>query len=479
MARNEQKRQKKLEKKSTKRKKTLQTIKKKETSSNLAVSERKQVLLAARSPIYQSLIPAGLFEMGIGNLIISRKMGEGYLGVSFFLVDVYCLGIKSAYFRVLTELQYQSTIRHLSAEQEFKHLEPACLYKLVEEAQAYATELGFTPDSDYQMARQIFGDIDPSTCQTKFVFGKEGKPFYFAGPHDSTQKSRQIIDTLTKRCGHDGFHYLLTLGLDDEFSGEEDFEQEDFIAHKLEADAGIPTNNFIAGRDLNDYGRLEEILEDLISAIKNGYFLCWEAVMREEQNLPLSPKQAEVIEDLISFNDNDEERILYIDEIPRPHKPWYEIVREVVPYLLVEPLKTSQIYYGVVLEGWPNLVECLTEHAEGLSLPEAINSPINVVPIDIQHKLWLQYCFDALHGLGQDEELTLANPEQLYRIELLIERLAEHLNSIEFFNLSLEKFVTMVIMPKQDEEIFIKLMLETLKMSSIKQGLMQYIKPIK
>ena len=79
----------------------------------------------------------------------------------------------------------------------------------------------------------------------------------------------------------------------------------------------------------------------------------------------------------------------------------------------------------------------LREHGEGLSLPPGAQSVETVVPAELRHKLWLQFCFDALSGLGQDESLTLEDPEQQYRIEWFIDSLRESKDSVAFLRLTL------------------------------------------
>jgi hypothetical protein len=44
------------------------------------------------------------------------------------------------------------------------------------------------------------------------VFGKDGKPFFMSGPYDTPARCRRIIDTLTRRCGPEGFHYTVAVG---------------------------------------------------------------------------------------------------------------------------------------------------------------------------------------------------------------------------------------------------------------------------
>ncbi len=209
MAIDPRRRQKQLQKKAAKRKAVRAA--KRDTHAGGFLSSEKQLLIAASSPIFECLMPEKLFELGIGNVIVSRKMQNGDIGASFFLVDVYCLGIKFAFFQTMSEMEYVRKVESLSEYETFKKMEPACVRKLIEDAEAYAGDIGFSPDPDYRIARKIFGEIDASECSTEFTFGKDGKPLFFAGPNDPPAKCKKIMDTLLKRFGPEGFHYLTPL----------------------------------------------------------------------------------------------------------------------------------------------------------------------------------------------------------------------------------------------------------------------------
>ena len=49
-------------------------------------------------------------------------------------------------------------------------------------------------------------------------------------------------------------------------------------------------------------GTLANALKNVILSFEDGYFATWEAIVREEQGLPLSSKQKEILDDLISFS---------------------------------------------------------------------------------------------------------------------------------------------------------------------------------
>jgi len=234
----------------------------------------------------------------------------------------------------------------------------------------------------------------------------------------------------------------------------------------------IPTYDIWQDYKMEDKSRLDELVEDIIYFMKRGYFLQWEAIVRQEQGLTLTEKQQQTLDELISFNDEEDERILYIDEMPRPSEPWYQTVSKVASTLVIDPFRTYEIYSAVVYEGFPNLLECLEEYGGDLSLPEGVDSPVEVIPIQTRHRLWLQICFDELAGLGQDEELTLVNEEQKsWRIEGFIDTLKENKASVLFFDLTLEKLLKLVILPPKDEEILVEEMLKRLALRSTQEKL--------
>lgn len=240
-------------------------------------------------------------------------------------------------------------------------------------------------------------------------------------------------------------------------------------------DPDVPTHDFFERINLDKPWGLEEACDNLLYYLETGYFLQWEAVVRQEQGLRLTRAQKEALSNLISFSDEEGDRILYIDEIARPSEPWYEIVRKIAPLLLQEPFKTYKVHYAVVIEGWPNLAEHLEKYGQDLSLPEGMTSPFDIIPVDLRHRLWLQTCFDALSGLGQDKELTLENERQQDRVEWFIGLLREHKDTVQHFDLTIETLLTRVILPPKDEKILTEMMTEQLGLTSLQDHLADFL----
>jgi hypothetical protein len=230
----------------------------------------------------------------------------------------------------------------------------------------------------------------------------------------------------------------------------------------------VPTDDFFDGRPLTDVWNLQEAVESFISYLETARFLTWEAVVRYEQGLPLTARQEDALDGLINFGDPGDNRIHYIDEFPRPSEPWFAILNKLVPYLLIEPFRTSDEHWEVQSHSWHRIVTALKEYGEGLSLPPGVGSISEVVPAELQHRLWLQHAFDMLAGLGQEEELFL-DPEDPWRVEVLIERLQECKDSVAYFKLTPESILDRVTMPERDRPIFLKMMQQKLGLESPRQ----------
>jgi hypothetical protein len=123
----------------------------------------------------------------------------------------------------------------------------------------------------------------------------------------------------------------------------------------------------------------------------------------------------------------------------------------------------------VKCDGWQQIITALKEHGQDLSLPPSVESVEQVVPAKLQHILWLQYCFNDLGGLGQEDDMTLEDPEEDYRIEWFIDHLRECKASVTYFDLNLESLLSKVILPAKDQPIFLAMMQHRLGLSSAQE----------
>ena len=140
---------------------------------------------AEKWPIVHALVGAKLWKDGIGYLAIARQEGDGRLVFGVYLVDVYCLGVKNAFWSAGTPGDFKELIRKMETTQSMISISPACLVKIVAGAVEYAGSFGFPPHPDYRHAAMLLEGIDLQACAHEFTFGRDGKPYYIQGPHES------------------------------------------------------------------------------------------------------------------------------------------------------------------------------------------------------------------------------------------------------------------------------------------------------
>jgi hypothetical protein len=186
------------------------------TLRSLFQNPRAALRASASWPLYECwLTKEWQNEGAIVQILVARRSPAGEIAIGAFLVDLGCLGVKSAFGR-LTDLKGYREVRDgMRSRQDMVKIDDLNLAaKIIREGIAYADDLGFKPDPDYRDAMPVLGDADPAACDTPIPLGKDGKPFFIAGPHDNVDK---IMNKLTRKLGPDGFYFLVPLGGDEAF----------------------------------------------------------------------------------------------------------------------------------------------------------------------------------------------------------------------------------------------------------------------
>ncbi len=72
----------------------------------------------------------------------------------------------------------------------------------------YAKKIGFEPQKDFKLSRFVLDEPSEGDLTVSVEFGKDGKPFYIAGPDDNID---YIMKKLIKNVGEGNFKYILSL----------------------------------------------------------------------------------------------------------------------------------------------------------------------------------------------------------------------------------------------------------------------------
>lgn len=205
MALDPRKRQKKVERRNAK-----VAAKRKALARQDGQSVAGQIARTAAAPILHCCRQDVPMNQGIENVLWSRLASDGRVAYVVFLVDRFCLGVKDIIWGIARRADYELGIfGRLYRDYRAEPLEPAYARKLIEGAVDFARSAGLPPYRDYARASAIFGDVDASTCQESIEYGKDGRPFFIAGPNDSQERCRQIVAALSEHRGAGNFDFLM------------------------------------------------------------------------------------------------------------------------------------------------------------------------------------------------------------------------------------------------------------------------------
>ena len=155
----------------------------------------------------------------IVQIFVSRKSAQGHIAASLFLVDLACLGVKNALYKVFTSegVCNRELMKNVRENQDLIpcSIELAC--KVIHAGLEYAQSLGFKPNKDFPTASLILGNPDFSSIQDVVpTGGTEGKPMFISGPRDDTGR---IMRILNNSVGEGNYHFILgdpSMGFEDE-----------------------------------------------------------------------------------------------------------------------------------------------------------------------------------------------------------------------------------------------------------------------
>ena len=167
--------------------------------------------LAAGWPVHEVLLSSGWEEHGaaITLLLARRSPASGKVASALLLLDLGCLGVKSAQVRLFKDFgEYNGGLRaHALRLQPMMPVSLNLAAKIVFTGLEYAARLGFRPDPIYDQVAHLLSGADPDAEPTAVpTGGPEGKPFYVNGPHDDPRK---IIGQLMRAVGPGNFHYVI------------------------------------------------------------------------------------------------------------------------------------------------------------------------------------------------------------------------------------------------------------------------------
>lgn len=169
-------------------------------------------------PIYKCWIMKEWQELGKTSIIISRKHANGNISFCFYLVDLFCLGVKDTFFQFNTEeSELVDRIKRNTEYENFEEISYELAHNIIFSAIEFAEEYGFQPHKDFTKTTEFFLEEDDDRIELiNIECGKNGKPYYINDGEDSVTTKR-ILNQLHKTAGEGNYEYML-----DDFDEDED-----------------------------------------------------------------------------------------------------------------------------------------------------------------------------------------------------------------------------------------------------------------
>lgn len=144
-------------------------------------------------------------EQGLTSVLIARKRADDLYLVGIYLLDVWCLGLKTAelFNNVSLEGIQALMINLRKSYSRIENVSYEGARGLILGAIAYAGAIELEPHPAWSYAQYL---IEPDRhYTTDFVFGRDGKPLYINGPYDNN------IEEVITKVSHAGGHFIVRL----------------------------------------------------------------------------------------------------------------------------------------------------------------------------------------------------------------------------------------------------------------------------
>jgi hypothetical protein len=143
---------------------------------------------------------------GLVQILLARQQPNGKVCCGSYLVDKYCLGLKNTFAKTNLSLdRYQDHYEKMSERQTLTECTIELAHQMIYESIDYAAQFGFQPQSDWAQSQYMLQPRGELEEPYKLTFGKDGKPFFVAGPYDNV---KQIIKQLNETAGSGNYHYI-------------------------------------------------------------------------------------------------------------------------------------------------------------------------------------------------------------------------------------------------------------------------------
>lgn len=166
---------------------------------------------ARKLPIGTCYRTTNMLDYGEGQVIVTRKHTSGNITVGFYLVDLYCTGVKDTYFSfAMNPVDLDDMIEHYGMSETCSYEEA---HNLIYGSVEFALEGGIPPHKDFAITRYLLEEDDENVPLIEYEFGHNGRHLLIV----RTQlEASRYLPLLEKTLGKGNFDFWIGNELPDE-----------------------------------------------------------------------------------------------------------------------------------------------------------------------------------------------------------------------------------------------------------------------
>ena len=112
---------------------------------------------------------------GEGHVVVSRLQKSGKISAAFYLVDIYCLGVKDSFYRLrLDEDEFEEMIDRM-VPYNIEECSYEVAHNWIYGAIAFAEEAGIKPDKSFNLTQYMLEEDTDEVPLIEYEFGRNGK----------------------------------------------------------------------------------------------------------------------------------------------------------------------------------------------------------------------------------------------------------------------------------------------------------------
>lgn len=150
-----------------------------------------------------------IWKEGGGIVAVTRMHKGGKRTVGYFLVDVFCLGVKKAGFHVrLDDMEFDDLMETFD-DMEIREASYGEVHNIIYGAIAFAEEAGIRPCKEFALARYVLEEDTDDIPLIEYQYGKDGMHCLIA---ENQLEASRYLPLLSKNLGEGNYRFVVSSG---------------------------------------------------------------------------------------------------------------------------------------------------------------------------------------------------------------------------------------------------------------------------